>query len=107
MALKFRMLSLSSQLEVVLIAVAFDALVAPDALVSAALVFVALASVALDFAACVAGPQAADDIALAFAVLVPVSVVAVEVDSPGRSRFVAFPNFCYFARSSSYFEAVG
>ena len=49
-------------------------------------VFAALVSVAD-----VAEPQASADIALAFDVLVPVSVVAVEVYSPGRPRFLAFP----------------
>jgi hypothetical protein len=49
--------------------------------------FVALASVAD-----VAEPQASVDIAVAFAVLVPVSEAAVEVDSSGRPRFFAFPN---------------
>jgi hypothetical protein len=45
--------------------------------------------------------QAAVDIAPAVDVLVPVSVVAVEVDSPGRPRFLAFPNVDYSASSSS------
>ena len=49
--------------------------------------FVALASVAD-----VAEPQASVDIAVAFAVLAPVSEVGVEVDSPGHPRFSAFPN---------------
>ena len=40
----------------------------------------------------VAGPQASVDIAVAFAFLFPVSVVAVEIDSPGRPKFPAFPN---------------
>jgi len=37
-------------------------------------------------------PQVSVDSALAFDVLAPVSVVAVEVDSPGCPRFLAFPN---------------
>jgi len=37
-------------------------------------------------------PQASDDIAVAFAVLVPVSVVVVGADSSGRPKFFAFPN---------------
>ena len=63
--------------------------------------------VALAFAADVAEPQASVDIALAFDVLVPVSVVAVEVDSPEHPRFFAFPNVCYYAKPSSSVEAVG
>jgi hypothetical protein len=50
-------------------------------------VFVALVSIAD-----VAEPQASVDIALAFDVLVPGFVVAVEVDISGRPRFSAFPN---------------
>ena len=54
-------------------------------------VFVVVVSVAD-----VAEPQASVDIAVAFAVLVPVSAVVVEVDSSGHPRFVAFPNVdCY------------
>jgi hypothetical protein len=37
-------------------------------------------------------PEVSADIAFAFAVLEPVSVVAVEVDSSGRPKFLAFPN---------------
>ena len=55
----------------------------------------------------VAEPQASVDIAVAFVVLVPVSVVVVEVDSSGRPRFLAFPNVDYFASSSSSVEVVG
>jgi hypothetical protein len=44
---------------------------------------------------------------VAFDFLVPVSVVAVEVDSPGRPRFFAFPNIDYFASYPSSVEAVG
>jgi hypothetical protein len=65
-------------------------------------VVVVLASVAD-----VAEPQASVDIALAFDVLVPVSVVAVEVDSPGHPRFLAFPNDDHHASSSSSAEGVG
>ena len=54
----------------------------------------------------VAEPQASVDIAPAFAVLVPVSVVAVEVDSSGRPRFFAFPNIDYYSSSSSSVEVV-
>ena len=49
----------------------------------------------------VAEPQASADIAFAFPVLVPVSVVAVEVDSPERPRFLAFANVDHYANSSS------
>ena len=55
----------------------------------------------------VAEPQASVDIAVAFVVLVPVSVVVVEVDSSGRPRFLAFPNVDHFASSSSSVEVVG
>ena len=58
-------------------------------------------------AADVAAPQAAVDIAVAFAALVPVSVVVVEVDSPGRPKFLAFPNVDHYASSSSSVEVVG
>jgi hypothetical protein len=55
----------------------------------------------------VAEPQASVDIAVAFDVLVPVSVVVVEVDSPGRPKFLAFPNVDHYANSSSSVEVVG
>jgi hypothetical protein len=55
----------------------------------------------------VSEPQASVDIAVAFVVLVPVSVVVVEVDSSGRPKFLAFPNVDYFASPSSSFEVVG
>ena len=65
-------------------------------------VFVAVVSVAD-----VAEPQASVDIAVAFVVLVPVSVVVVEVDSSGRPKFLAFPNVDHYASSSSSVEVVG
>jgi hypothetical protein len=72
------------------------------------IVFVALvAFVDLAFVADVAEPQASVDIALAFDVLVPVSVVAVEVDSSGCPKFLAFPNVDYYASSSSSVEVLG
>ena len=55
----------------------------------------------------VSEPQASVDIAVAFVVLVPVSVVVVEVDSSGRPKFLAFPNVDHFASSSSSVEAAG
>jgi hypothetical protein len=55
----------------------------------------------------VAEPQASADIAVAFVVLVPVSVVVVEVDSSGRPKFLAFPNVDHFASFSSSVEVVG
>ena len=58
--------------------------------------FVALVSVAD-----VAEPQAYVDIALAFDVSDPASVVALEGDSPGRPSFLAFPNVDHYASSSS------
>lgn len=63
--------------------------------------------VAFVFVADVAEPQASVDIAFAFDVLVPASVVAVAVDSSGRPRFFAFPNVDYYASSSSSVEVVG
>jgi hypothetical protein len=65
-------------------------------------VFVAVVSVAD-----AAEPRASVDIAAAFAVLVPVSGVVVEVDSSRRPRFFAFPNICSFPNCSSSFEAGG
>ena len=59
------------------------------------------------FVADVAEPQASVDIAVAFVVLVPVSVVVVEVGSSGRPKFLAFPNVDHFASSSSSVEVVG
>ena len=55
----------------------------------------------------VAEPQVSADIAVAFDGLVPVSVVAIEVDSPGRPRFPAFPNVDHYASSSSSAGVVG
>ena len=54
-----------------------------------------------------AEPRASVDIAAAFDVLAPVSVVAVEADSAGRPRFPAFPNSDYHASSSSSAEVSG
>ena len=58
-------------------------------------VFVAVAFVG------VAELQASVDIAVAFVVLVPVSVVVVELDSSGRPKFFAFPNIYSFPNCSS------
>jgi hypothetical protein len=55
----------------------------------------------------VSEPQASVDIAVAFVVLVPVSVVVVEVDNSGRPKFLAFPNVDHFASPSSFVEVVG
>ena len=52
-------------------------------------------------------PQVSVDIAVAFVVLVPISVVVVEVDSSGRPKFLAFPSVDHFAISSSSVEVVG
>ena len=70
-------------------------------------VFVAVVSVALVFVADVAELQASVDIAVAFHVLLPVSVVGVEVDSLGHPKFLAFPNVDHFASPSSSVEVVG
>ena len=75
------------------------------------LVSAAPVSAALVSAADLADPQnvgdIAVDIAVAFDVLVVVSVVAVEVDSPGRPRFFAVPNSDYYSSYSSSVEVVG
>ena len=55
----------------------------------------------------VSEPQASVHIAVAFVVLVPASVVVVEVDSSGRPKFFAFPNVWSFPNFSSPFEVVG
>jgi hypothetical protein len=55
----------------------------------------------------VSEPQASVDIAVAFVVLIPVSVVVVEVDSSGHPKFLAFPNVDHFASPSSSVEVVG
>ena len=65
-------------------------------------VFVAVVSVAD-----VAEPQASVDNVLAFAFLVPVSGVAVEVYSLGRPRIFVFPNIDYYSNPSSSVEVVG
>jgi hypothetical protein len=70
-------------------------------------VFVAAVSVAAVSIADVAEPQASVDIAVAFVVLVPVSGVVAEVDSPGRPKFLAFPNVDHCATSASSVEGLG
>jgi len=55
----------------------------------------------------VSEPQASVDIAVAFVVLVPVSVVVVEVDSSGRPKSLVFPNVDHYASSSSSVEVLG
>ena len=70
-------------------------------------VFVAVVLVAFVSVADVAEPQASVDSAVAFVVLVPVSVGVVEVYISGRPRFLAFPNIDYFASFSSSFGVVG
>ena len=70
-------------------------------------VFVAVVFVAVVSVADVAEPRASVDIVVAFAVLVPVSVVVAWVYSSGRPKFLAFPNVDHFASSSSSVEAVG
>ena len=54
-----------------------------------------------------AEPQASVDIAVAFVVLIPVSVVVVEVDNRGHPRSLASPNVDHYATSSSSVEAAG
>ena len=55
----------------------------------------------------IAEPQASVDTAFAFEVSVPASVAAVEVDSCGRPRDLAFPIVDLFANSSSSVAVVG
>jgi hypothetical protein len=78
--------------------VAFAAVAAEPGVV---VVFVA------ELAADVAEPRSSVDIPVLSAVLVPVSVVVVGADSPGRPRFFAFPSIDYYARSASFVEIVG
>ncbi|MEN6447865.1 MAG: hypothetical protein ABFD70_08995 [Syntrophaceae bacterium] len=61
----------------------------------------------VSFAADIAEPQASVDTAFAFEVSVPVSVAAVEVDSCGRPKDLAFPIVDLFANSSSSVAVVG
>jgi hypothetical protein len=75
----------------------------PGALVAVALEVPAPGVVSV---ADVAESQASVDIAVAFPVLVPVSVVAVEVDSPERPRFLALPNVDHYASPSNSVEVV-
>jgi len=70
--------------------------------VSVAVVAVVVVSVADG-----AEPQASVDTRIAFDVSLPVSGVAVEVDSPGRPRSLAFPSVDYHASPSSSAQAVG
>ncbi len=104
-ALVFAVAELSPEV-VVLVAepeVVFVAVVVVEPEVSEpGVVFVAVVSVAD-----VAEPQASVDIAVAFVVLVPVSVVVVEVDSSGRPKFLAFPNVDLLPTASSSVEVVG
>jgi hypothetical protein len=53
------------------------------------------------------GPRASADIAVAIVVLVPASVSAGGVYSPGRPRSPAFPNVVHFSSFSSSDEVVG
>ena len=55
----------------------------------------------------VSEPRVSVDIVVAFAVLVPVYVVVVEVDSPGHPRFLAFPSVDWYPSFSSSVEVVG
>ena len=107
-ALVFAAVELSPEVVVLVVepeVVSVAAELSPGAVVLAAepgVVFVAVVSVAD-----VAELQASVDIAVAFDVLAPVSVVVVEVDSSGRPKFLAFPNVDHFASSSSSVEVVG
>jgi hypothetical protein len=112
-ALVFAAAELSPEVVVLVVepeVVSVVAELSPGAVVLAAepeVVFVAVVSVALVFVAVVAEPQASVDIAVAFHVLLPVSVVGVEVDSLGHPKFFVFPNVDLYATCSSSVEAVG
>jgi hypothetical protein len=66
-----------------------------------------VAFVVVESVADAAEPQVSVDIAVAFHVVVPVFVVVVEVDSPGRPTFFAFPSIDYYASLSSSVAVVG
>jgi hypothetical protein len=70
-------------------------------------VYVAVVLVAVVSVLDVGEPQASVDTRAAFDVLVPVSGVAVEVDSPGRPRCLAFPSVDCHASPSSSVQVVG
>ncbi len=70
-------------------------------------VFVGILFVALVCVGDVAEPQASVDIALAFDVLVPLSVFVVEVGNSGLPKFHVFPNVHHYAISSSSVELDG
>jgi len=55
----------------------------------------------------VSEPQASVGIPAVFDALIPVSLVAVDVDSSGRPKFLAFPNVDHYATSSSSVEELG
>ena len=94
--------------EIVVLVVEPEAVFVVDLEVSElGVVSVAVVSVAVVFVADAAEPRASVDIAVAFAVLVPVSVVVAEVDSSGRPMFLAFPNVCSFPNCSNSVEAFG
>jgi hypothetical protein len=67
----------------------------------------AAAFVAAVFPADTAEPRASADILAVFVVLAPVSDAVVEVDSPERPTFVAFPNVDCYATSASSAEVFG
>jgi hypothetical protein len=90
------------EVENAVVGVAAVSEVAEPVVVFVAVVFVALVSVAD-----VAEPQASVDIAVAFAVSVPVSVFAVEVDSSGHPKFFDLANIDCYASYSSSVEVVG
>ncbi len=97
--------SLVAELEVAVVSLVAE----PEVAFVVAAVLVAdlsVADVALVFAADIAEHQVSVDIVLAYAVLVPASVVEVEVDSAEHPRF-PFPTLDYYASFSSSVEVVG
>jgi hypothetical protein len=102
----FALVSVVAELSPEVVALAAEPEVVFVAVVFVAVVFVAVVFVAAVFVG-VAELQASVDIAVAFVVLAPVSVVAAEVDSSGRPKFFAFPNICSFPNCSNSVEVVG
>ena len=75
--------------------------------VSAADIVAAVSAAAVSVAADIAEPQTAGNTPVPSAVSVPVSVVEVGADSPGRPTFFAFPNVDRRATASSSGGDVG
>jgi hypothetical protein len=104
----FAAAALSAEVSVLVAESEFFALFFAAAALSAEVfVFVAEPEVVFVVDLDVSEPRASVDIAVAFVVLISVSVVVVEVDSSEHPRFHAFPNVDHFASPSSSVEVVG